>query len=218
MAAAALRTGEYPIGNEFHCERDSTTEYKPIPWRRILRRLIESGVRPESIGSLSPAQLRIILLRTRDYGETVQLTPAEAKELRRPPFSRTRSMDREATWRKPHGSQNRLHRGIEVFSSIANSLANIDEQSPPPSFRRQDSVTEEPTLHRAMCDLANRIDELLAKSLRPNGTVRPEFPAASPTAHSVLKKGTGTERQRSSHCEPPSSSEPVPFFNAHPVS
>ncbi len=176
MAAAALRTGEYPIGNEFPCGQDSAAEHKPIPWRRIFRRLIESGVRPESVGTLSPAQLQIILLRTADHGETVQLTPGEANELR---ARRSRQRDQwiEEQLAELHGSPNRLHRGIEVLISIADGLEYIGEQSPPLASRSQDAVTVGPPLHRAVRDLASRIDEFLAKSPRPNNTLRPEFPA-----------------------------------------
>ena len=176
MAAAALRTGEYPLGSALSCERESTTECNPIPWRRIFRSLIQSGLRPESVGTLSPAQLQIILLRTADRGETVLLTPLEAEELRLH-RSRQRNQWIEQQLAEPHSPQKRLHRGIEVLASIAETLTNIDEQSPPPVSGQQDAVSEEPTLHRAMRDLANLIDELLAKSLRPNNILRPDTPA-----------------------------------------
>jgi hypothetical protein len=175
MADAALRTGEFPIGSEFSWERDSTAERKPIPWRRIFRRLIESGVRPESVGTLSPAQLQIILLRTADQSETVQLTLDEAKELR---ARRSRQRDQwiEEQLAERDDSQNRLHRGIEVLASLASGMTNNRKRSPPASGP-PNSMTEEPTLHSAMCDLANRIDELLATSLRQNNILRPDTSA-----------------------------------------
>jgi len=133
--------------------------------------LIRSGVRPESVGTLTPAQLQIILLRSADAGQTIQLTPCEAEDLR---AQRVRQRDRwieeqldDLRRGNEQGSLRRPHRGLDALASIADTMTNDREPDAQPAERPPDNHAEGDMLRSSMRELLRRIDELLAERVRP---------------------------------------------------
>ena len=155
-------------------EVEPSVRGQPIPWRRIFRSLIQAGVRPESVGTLTPAQLQIILLQPPDAGATVELTPLEAEEFC---IQRTRQKElwiEEQLAHLQHPNKQRhhdhSHQGLEMLASIADHLTDLE----PPSLRhaarlhRATGGDIAEIVRREIRGLQTQIDELLAKSLQPN--------------------------------------------------
>ena len=127
-------------------------------------------MRPESVGTLTPAQLQIILMRSADAGQTIQLTASEAAELQ---VQRVRQRDRwieeqldDFRRGNEQGSLRRPHRGLEVLASIADSVTNDREPAARPAERPPDDHSEGDMLQSSIRELLHRIEKLLTERMR----------------------------------------------------
>jgi hypothetical protein len=97
-----------------------------IPWGDIFRGLLEAGVRPDCVPSLTLSQLYAILSPTSETGPIVQLTLQEAVEFQ---TNRIQCRDRWIVEQLENFEENRaghqpisLHRGLESLPTIADCL------------------------------------------------------------------------------------------------
>lgn len=141
-------------------------------------------MQPESVAALTPAQLQIILLRTADTGQTIQLTPQEAEAFRAERLRQKEAWIEEhlANVRSPDGHRpiDRPHQGLAMLAHVVDRLPTFSEhlaQSTTDCHEATANRRAQAELRHALHDILKQFEESLAKTLQPVNRIRSQAPA-----------------------------------------